>query len=115
MSSMTYEQARDQAIKLHKQGMTYPKIEEHLRNAGYKSARTKDFVKALAIRHMVTQVDVKRKKEELEDAREEKELKLAGAGFKETVKRLSDVPGIDEDTFVNLVEALIAQRHKKKA
>lgn len=115
--SMTYEQAQQQAIQLKKQGMTYPKIEEHFRNIGYKSAKTKDFVGALAIRHMVTSVESKAKKESRqarrEDEQEEKMMAVTGAGFRETVRKLAEVPGIDEGTFLNLIKALMTQHDRQ--
>ncbi len=109
-STMTYEQAREQAIKMHQQGMTYPKIEQHFRQIGYKSPRTKDFVGALAIRHMVTKADQQVKKEVKE---EEREMHVSTAGFRDTVRKLAEVPGIDENTFLHLMKALIDQQERK--
>jgi hypothetical protein len=109
-STMSYEQARDQAIQLKKQGMTYPKIEEHFKAIGYKSPKTKDYVGALAIRHMVTKEEKKAKKEVIQ---EEKEIQLVSAGFRETVRKLAEVPGIDENTFLSLMKALITQQEKQ--
>lgn len=59
MSSMTYEQAVERAIRLKNEGLTYPKIEEILKKNGYTSPRTKRAVSALAVRHMVTRAKEK--------------------------------------------------------
>ncbi len=107
---MTYEQAREQAKQLKKQGMTYPKIAAHFEAIGYKSPKTKDYVGALAIRHMVTKEE-KAAKKEIEQ--EGKEIQLVSAGFRETVRKLSEIPGIDENTFLNLMKALVTQQEKQ--
>jgi hypothetical protein len=113
-STMSYQQATEQAIQLKKQGMTYPKIEEHFKAMGYKSPKTKEPVGHLAIRHMVTKAEKDRKQQAKKESKEEeKEIQLVSAGFRETVRKLAEVPGIDENTFLNLMKALVTQQEKQ--
>lgn len=110
MSEMTHEWAVEQAKQLRTQGKTYPEIEEHFKRIGYVSPKTKKPVGHLAIRHMVTASD---KKEKQEFKEEEKSMKLIAPHFRDTVRKICEIPGIDEETFMGLLKALMVQQEQK--
>jgi hypothetical protein len=68
---MTQQEALEIAVRMHQQRIPYPKIAEHLKAAGYISARTKAPIGALAVRHMVTMLEKKKVDSAREDAKED--------------------------------------------
>jgi hypothetical protein len=110
-SNMTYEQAVEMATKMHQQGISYPKIEDHFKKIGYRSSRTKKPVGALAIRHMVKSTELKDKKQDLA---EEKVMHVVSGGFRDTVRKLSDL-NVDDDTFASLLKALVEKHERNGA
>lgn len=108
---MTYEQATQQALNLRNQGITYPKIEEHLRAAGYVSSRTKKPVSALAVRHMVTEAQL-REKQELKDEKSGVEFRSKDMDVIDTLKKLLAIPEVSSSMKLKLVKALIVEEDK---
>ncbi len=51
--TLSYNEAQAQAATLRKQGLTFPKIAEHLATIGYVSPKTKSAVGEQAVRHML--------------------------------------------------------------
>lgn len=111
MTTMTYDQATEQAVKLHNQGMTYPKIEEHFRAIGYTSPRTKKAVGSLAIRHMVTQYEAREKAElKQEEAEVSRPLEMVSPvrDILAAVEKVLDIDGISASIKLKMVKNLLA-------
>lgn len=107
---MNYEQAVQQSVTLKRQGLTYPKIEQHLKDIGYVSARTKKPVTALAVRHMVTQAELRDKKEAAVEAKQsEQAIKFSSPEYNTVVavKRLLDMEEIASSIKLKLIRALV--------
>ena len=107
--TMTYQQAVDQSTKLRTQGLTYKQIEDHLKSVGYVSARTKQPIKEMAIRYMVT----KEEKAVREEIRDERPILVSTASqtvedFKKELRVLLTLEGISKDTKDKLLEVMMA-------
>lgn len=74
---MTYAQAQEQIVKLRAVGQTFPKIADHLKALGYKSSKTKDYVTALAVRHMMGRYEEDQRTLNKEDVKFEKQAEKA--------------------------------------
>lgn len=105
--SMSTQQATDQAAKLKKQGLTYQKIADHLKAAGYISPRTGQPVKQMAVRYMVTNAELKEKKEIREELEDEKIFVVSNErSFKENIQILLKVKDFSSEMKLRLIEAL---------
>lgn len=107
MGNLSHKEAVEQAVKLRKQGVPYSDITEHLAKAGYRSTRTSRPVTEMGVRYMVSAAEKARH----EDREEVMQVTTASLG--EVIKRLVDLPGVDEETKLQLVESLIASRKRK--
>lgn len=113
--TMTYQQAVDQATKLRTQGLTYKQIEDHLKAAGYVSARTKQPIKEMAIRYMVTKEEAEIKKAAKDEIQDEKPIHVTVGSqsvedFKKELRVLLSLEGISKDTKDKLLEVMMAPR-----
>ena len=75
---MTQQDAYDQAVKLRNQGLKWEAIADHLKNAGYISARTGKPLGHLAVRHMVVAVEKREQELAKKDEQERKPTIVAG-------------------------------------
>lgn len=113
--TMTKDQAVAQVRQLRKQGVTWPNIEKHLRDAGYVSDRTGRPIKELAIRYMVDNAE---REDRLDVRREEEEEKLfvleSDHAFKDNVKALMSVEGFTPEIRLKLLQVLIENSYTSK-
>lgn len=104
--SLSYEQAQEQAVKLHNQGVPYMKIQEHLKAAGYTSSRTKKPVSYVTVRKMVTEKEAAQTKAA---KAEERQIALSSpkAERLEAVKKILSLDGLSVDTQLDILRAMI--------
>lgn len=107
MGNLSHKDAIDQAVKLRKQGVAFSKITEHLAKAGYRSARTARPVTEMGVRYMVSNAEKARHDDH------EEVMQVTTASLVEVIKRLADLPGVNEETKLQLVESLLASRKSK--
>jgi hypothetical protein len=105
VSTISYEQAVEQAITLRKQGVTYPKIQEHLKKAGYISPHSNQPVGHQALRAMVN-------KAEKEAGSKVKGAKVGPvtspkADILEAIKAISEAESISVDQRLKLVTHIL--------
>jgi hypothetical protein len=108
-AEMTKEQAVSQAAQLHRQGKTWPEIEEHFKKIGYKSPKTGKAIGHLAIRHMVKTAELKGKKQAKKDVEEDvRDMHVSGPSLRDMVKEISSLK-VDDTMFAHLLKALLAK------
>lgn len=107
MGNLSHKEAVEQAIRLRKQGVAFSEITQHLAKVGYKSARTARPVTEMGVRYMVSNAEKARH----EDREEVMQVTTASLG--EVIKRLVDLPGVEEEIKLQLVESLLASRKAK--
>ena len=114
-ANWSYEEACEQAYKLRKQGLSYPKIAEHFQKSGYKSPKTKDYVGHLTARHMAEVFKKELEEEQREELKDEKLIEkklLVTSPVQDTlyaVEQLLSMEGIPDKVKINLVNNYIKE------
>jgi hypothetical protein len=97
---MTEEQAKEVAYQMHRQKISYNRIEEHLSNK-FVSKKTGKPVKAITIRHWVSE----RLKEEQEDAA--MQLTSPSLEFMNGLREVCSMENLSPDTQKRMVLSFI--------
>ncbi len=110
--ALSYDQACEQAVQLRRQGLTYPKIQEHLQRVGYVSPFSHGPVGHLAVRTMIQKRagDVKKgDKPTLVQPMVDTphEVSAPKAELLEAIKTIADMPNVGVDMRLKLVKHLL--------
>lgn len=108
---LSYEQACEMAYKMREQGVTFPKIADHFKAIGYKSAKTKEAVGSLSARHMAA-VHEKLIKQELKEEKEEdaKIYVVSPVGdVLSAVEKILDFSGVSDKMKISMAKSLIRE------
>lgn len=109
--TLSYSEAQAQAATLRKQGLTYPKIAEHLASIGYISPKTKAAVGEQAVRHMLVKEEIepsKTTKNEVTVTAAAETIKVRGPK-QEVIDALRKIPslGLTPELSQKLVNVLL--------
>ncbi len=123
--TLTTKQALEIALSMHKEKASFDEIAQHLEQNGYRSERTRKPVKAQMIRYMVNKAQGKVSPSRMPagqrasaGARKKTSGRMEVAvGYKgqllQAAKEILEMESTDQDIRLNLLEALIQQRHRK--
>jgi hypothetical protein len=109
--ALSYQEATQQAVQLRKQGLTYPKIEEHLRTLGYVSPFTRKAVGHLTVRNMVVAAEKALETQDKKDeTAETKETMLVSSPKQQTLDQIGKVCVMDfpVDLRIEMIRYLLA-------
>lgn len=114
-STMNYDQALQEVIRLKDAGLSYPKIEQHLKKAGYLSSRTRKPIGALGVRYMITANEKKLQVKNPENVDPKIEVRASGPELMlDTIKKVIDLPEISTTVKVVMIESLILEAKSGK-
>lgn len=115
-SRVSYEEARQQAAQLRRTGSTYPEIAEHLAKIGYRSPKTRQPLKEMAVRLMVADHERAAAAEAAEReaaARDEQPMlvsideRAAVERLREALRTLATLPMFSSDQRLTLIMAVL--------
>lgn len=104
LNQMTYEQATQQALQLRKQGLTYPKIAEHLKAAGYRSPYSRGEIGHLAVRQMV--IKAEKSAEKVEETKVS-EVRAPKVEIFDAMKELLAVKSLSPEVKLRLIQHML--------